>query len=87
MESLLLARPTITSNVGGFPDLVKDGETGYLVPPKNPPALADKMEQALADYDEAIRMAESGQRLCRELFDIRNNARDVYEAYQSILER
>ena len=36
VESLLLARPTITTNIGGFPDLIKDGVTGYLVPPKKP---------------------------------------------------
>lgn len=85
VESLLLARPTITSDVGGFPDLVKDGETGYLVPAKNPTALADKIEHALANYDEATRLAQKGRLLCRDMFDIRNNARDVLEAYESIL--
>lgn len=86
VESLLLGRPTITTNIGGFPDLVKDGETGYLVPSKNPRALADKIEYALTHYDEALRLAENGRLLCRKMFDIRKNARDVYEAYQRILE-
>jgi len=87
VESLLLGRPTITTNVGGLPDLVKDGETGWLVPPKSPKALADKIEYALTHYDEAARLAENGKRLCMEMFDIRKNARDVFDAYRNILAR
>jgi len=87
VESLLLGRPTITSRVGGFPDLVKENKTGYLVPPKNPKALADKIEYVLSHYDEAKRLAENGRLLCREMFDIRKNARDVLGAYKSILDK
>jgi glycosyltransferase involved in cell wall biosynthesis len=84
VESLLLARPTITTNVGGFPDLVKNGLTGYLVPPKNPKALADKIEYVVNNYDEALRLAKNGQALCKRMFDVRKNAEAVYKAYKII---
>lgn len=84
VESLLLARPTITTNVGGFPDLVKNGLTGYLVPPKNPKALADKIEYVINHYDEAMRLTEKGQALCKKMFDVRKNAKDVYKIYKII---
>jgi glycosyltransferase involved in cell wall biosynthesis len=87
VESLLLARPTITTDVGGFPDLIKDGKTGYLVPSKNPKILAKKIEYVLNHYDEAEKIAANGRKLCREMFDIRKNAYDVYTAYKIILNR
>ncbi len=85
LESLLWAVPTIATNIGGFPDLVMDGETGLLVPPRNPVALADAIHQMLQNPGRAHEMAVKGQALARELFDVRQNARDVYDAYASIL--
>lgn len=87
VESLLLARPTIATNVGGFPDLVVDGKTGWLVPPRAPAVLADRIVHALEHPEEAARLAQQGQERCRRMFDIRGNAADVHAAYQAILER
>jgi glycosyltransferase involved in cell wall biosynthesis len=85
VESCLLGVPTIATSVGGFPDLIRDGSTGWLVPPKDPPALADAITAALADASEARRRAEAGQRLARELFDVRSTAAEVAKIYRAIL--
>jgi glycosyltransferase involved in cell wall biosynthesis len=53
VESLLMGIPTITTRVGGFPDLVQDGVTGWLVPPKDPIALAAAIQNALSFKSEA----------------------------------
>lgn len=84
-ESLVLGVPTIATNVGGFPDIVRPGETGWLVPPRDPPALAAAIDQALADPAAARAMARRGQALARQILDIRSCARDVLDAYERIL--
>ena len=86
-ESLLLGVPTIATNVGGFPDLVKPGETGWLVPPCDPTALADAILDALANPVRAQEMARRGQALARNVMDVRANAADVLRAYETILGR
>jgi len=86
-ESLMLAVPTIASDVGGFPDLVRPGETGWLVPPRDPPRLAEAIRLALSDGDAARRMARRGQELARVLFDVRRCAKEVFAAYEQILSR
>jgi len=42
-------RAVVASAVGGLPDLIRSGETGFLVPPRDPAALADAIARALAD--------------------------------------
>lgn len=80
-ESLLLGVPTVTTNVGGFPDVVIDGETGKLVPPKDPRALADAILFMLDNRASAKDMAVTGQRLVRKLFDVDRTAREVADFY------
>ncbi len=85
-ESLLLARPTIATRVGGLPDLVQDGETGWLVPPRAPGALAAAITEALVDPEEARRRAEAGRRLAYELMDVRRTGAEVRGIYRQILD-
>lgn len=85
VESLLLAVPTIATNVGGLPDLVKHNETGWLVSPRNPVHLAQAILEALHNPTRAREMAMNGQALARELFDVKKTARQILEIYQRIL--
>ncbi len=85
VESLLLGVPTIATNVGGLPDVVIDGETGWLVPPRDPPRLAEAILTALADPDRARDMARKGRELAGQLLDIRRNAQEVREIYETVL--
>jgi len=84
-ESLALAVPTIATNVGGFPDVVIDGETGWLVPPRSPEMLAKAIKEALAGPEEAHMRATKGQKLARELFDIKKTATEIKSIYEHIL--
>ena len=54
VEPLLMEKPVVASRVGGLPDVVKDGETGFLVPARDPDALADAILR-LADLPLATR--------------------------------
>lgn len=83
-ESCLLGVPTIATKVGGFPDIVHDGITGWLVPPKNPKALAKAMLEALHNPMEAQRRAQDGQKLAKQLFDVRRTAAEIVDIYKEI---
>jgi glycosyltransferase involved in cell wall biosynthesis len=83
-ESLLLAVPTIATAVGGFPDVVKSGTTGWLVPPQNPSQLAETILEALSHPNRSRDMARRGQALLRRLLDIQRTAREISEIYGSL---
>ena len=85
-ESLMLAVPTISSDVGGFPDIVIPGETGCLVKAKNPEDLADKIIWAIEHQNEMKDMAKKGQVLVNELLDLKNTSKVIYNVYEKILE-
>jgi len=52
--------------VGGIPDLVRDGETGYLVPPADEKALADGIKKLLAEPENAKQMGLRGREHCQQ---------------------
>lgn len=84
-ESLMLAIPTISSNVGGFPDIVIDHKTGLLVPPYAPDALADAIEEMINNQEDAKKMALEGQKLVKHMLDAKNTSKDVFNIYKKIL--
>ena len=86
-ESLMLAVPTIASNVGGFPDIVIPGKTGFLSEPLNPQSIADAIEKVIANPAEAKQMAEYGKTYLHDLLNAKKTSRDVYDFYRLIIER
>jgi glycosyltransferase involved in cell wall biosynthesis len=57
LECMANRTPLVATAVGGLPELVRDGETGVLVPPRNPEALADAVGRLLVDRDLRARLA------------------------------
>ncbi len=62
VEAAASGLPAVASDAGGIPDVVRHGETGFLVPPGDPGALAAAVVQALADRDRLRRMGEAAKR-------------------------
>lgn len=87
VESLLHEVPTIATAVGGFPDLVRPGETGWLVPAKDPASLSQAIVQSLSDPDAAGRLARAGRQRVEQLLDVRKNAADIVDYYHNLLGR
>lgn len=72
MEGCALGKPIITSDIPGCRETVREGENGYLVPPKDVNALADAMLRYLSLSDEEKEsMSINSRRLAEECFDIK----------------
>ena len=66
VEAMAAGKPVVASRVGGIPDLVRHGETGYLVPPADEKALADGIKKLLDDPGKAWEMGQQGRKLCQQ---------------------
>jgi glycosyltransferase involved in cell wall biosynthesis len=71
--------------VGGFPDLVKRDETGWVVRPRKPAELAEAILNVLRDPVKAREIALKGQVLARSMFDVRQTACQVAAIYHKIM--
>jgi glycosyltransferase involved in cell wall biosynthesis len=70
MEYMEAGLPVVASDVGGLPELVVDGESGILVAPRDPEALAAALAELLGDAGERGRMGERGRRMRRERWSL-----------------
>jgi glycosyltransferase involved in cell wall biosynthesis len=66
VEAMAAGRPIVASRVGGIPDLVRHGETGLLVAPRDELKMADSISLLLSNPDKAGRMGAMGRLKCRE---------------------
>lgn len=81
MEALTHRMPVIATDVCGIAEVVIDGETGLLVPQRDPRALADAVRRMVSDRDAALKMAEAGRAHVEKLFDPARNIAAVYDLY------
>ena len=84
-ESLAAGVPTISTNVGGFPDIVINDQTGYTVNPKSPKELGDAIIKTINSHEESHRMAFAGRDFVREMLDIKRTSENILEIYNNIL--
>ncbi|MBI3780859.1 MAG: glycosyltransferase [candidate division NC10 bacterium] len=70
LEAMAARKPVVASRVGGVPEAVVHGETGILVPPKDPAALAEAIRWLLEHPVEAARFGEAGRHRVAERFDL-----------------
>jgi glycogen synthase len=81
-EAMAHGRPVVASAVGGLLDLVVDGETGVLVPPRDVPALRAALERLLADRELRERLGAAGRARVRDHFSwdaVTDATLDAYE--------
>ena len=70
MEFMALQKPVVVTAGGGTKELVIDGETGYLIPPKSPKILAEKIQYLLDNSDIAERLGTNGRKRIKKEFTI-----------------
>lgn len=87
IEAMGVGRPVVVTDSGGPSEIVKDGETGFVVPPGDPEAMAEKILMLLDDKELAARFGERGRNDVRSRFTIEQNVRSYAELYRACLER
>ena len=81
LEAMALSRPVVASNVGGIPEMIKDGVTGLLVPPHDPPALAAAIVRLLQDHPLADMLGRAGHDLVHDRFCVQLMVKAVQDLY------
>ena len=84
-EAAACERPVVASDFGGFKEVVRDGQTGYLYPPQDAAALADRLANLLTDPTRRTQFGQAGRRIVVENFSWPRVAERVYQEYETIL--
>ncbi|MFQ5888716.1 MAG: glycosyltransferase family 4 protein [Gemmatimonadota bacterium] len=87
LEALRFERPVVASAVGGIPDIVEPGRSGWLVPPGDPKALASTLEEIAAEPEGARRVAREGRRMGRERFSWEGILEATRRCYEEAIRR
>ena len=87
LEAMAAGKPVVATDVGGVRDLVADGESGYVVPPGDPQALAEPIIRLLGDGDLRERMGRRGREIAWARFRRDAVADRYYEIYRQVAGR
>lgn len=85
LESMGAGVPVVATDIGGNPEVVEQGVTGFLVPPHDPPSLADAIVKLLVDRDLAERFGAAGRRRALDHFSLDRMIARTEQLYRDLL--
>jgi glycosyltransferase involved in cell wall biosynthesis len=85
MEALACELPVVATELSGVPELVRDSQTGYLVPPADAMALAEAVAHVYKNYEEAKQYAANGRQLVLQEFELNHNAQQLSRLFEQTL--
>ena len=85
VEAMVLSLPVVATDVGGISDVVEDGVTGILVPPREPKSLANSCVDILKDPKRAMSMGHAGKKRAMAYFDIERMIRSYASLYRELM--
>ena len=87
LDAMASARPVVATRTGGIPEVVEEGETGLLVPPRNPQALAHAIVRLLRDEPLRQRMAAAGLARVSAHFSADRMVQQTLDVYARLVDR
>ena len=84
LEAMASARPVVASRIGGIPEMVEDGSTGFLVEPGNRIELADRLAKLIDDPALRERMGKAGRAAVETKFTLDSCIRTLLEVYRGL---
>lgn len=85
LEAMACGVPIVATRVGGVSEIVEEGKTGYLVPPRDPPALADAVSRLLRDDELRADLGRRARKLVQERWGIDRCLHAHVQAYETAL--
>ncbi len=85
LEAMAFKLPIVATRVGGVPEVVKEGQTGLLVPPENPDVMANAILKIHSNRDWGRDMGLAGYKRLRKMFDIRKIIEELESIYATLL--
>jgi glycosyltransferase involved in cell wall biosynthesis len=82
LEAMLASLPVVATRVSAIPEIVADGDTGLLVPPDDPAALAEAVTTLLGDRERARALGAAGLARARAEFSVERMARETLSVYE-----
>ena len=86
LEAMACELPIVATAVGGNPEVVIDGVTGFLVPPGSPGLMSDKFEYILNSHGLGARLGKSGRNRVLDHFSLRTCADKYIDLYTTLME-
>ncbi|MFB6231272.1 MAG: glycosyltransferase family 4 protein [Salinibacter sp.] len=83
-EAMATGTPVVATTVDGVEEVIEDGRTGVLVPPKEPAPIADAVTDLLGNPDRAQRLSERAEEAVKE-YDVRTSMRRIENLYETLL--
>lgn len=87
IEASACEKPVVVANVGGLPEVVADGITGFVVPLKNPEKAAAAIEKLILDKDLRLKMGRAGRERVAKLYNWKENVEQMINIYESLLRK
>lgn len=87
IEAMAAEVPVAATDVGGPPEIVEDGRTGLLLPPRDPDAWAAAILPLLRDRDALYRMGTEGPESVRSRFGVNRHVEQIHDVYMTVLAR
>ena len=85
LDAMALRKPVVATRAGGIPEVVQDGVTGRVVPPRDPQALAQAVSQLLYHPEQGIRFGEAGRKRVEQHFTALQMATQTLQLYRRLL--
>ena len=83
-EAMACGAPVVATTAGAFPEVIEDGQSGLLVPPRDAPALADAIERLMKDSYVRRKLGQEARRRISEHFSWRKTAVRTFALYQDV---
>ena len=87
LEALALQRPVVATRVGGIPEVIEHGQTGFLAEPSDASSLARLLQRLVEDLPMAVSIGKAGRTRVEEKFTARTMAGKTAELYEQVLSK
>jgi glycosyltransferase involved in cell wall biosynthesis len=87
IEAMISGLPIVATSVGGIPELIENGKTGFIVPPASPYKMAEAINKLLENEELCIKMGKEGQKKALREFTLNRMITQTQDLYKEVLNK